>query len=49
MAEFYSALKSLWVVWLIAIFVSIAVWAYWPRNRKRFEAHARIPLRDGEP
>ena len=48
MAEFYAALKSLWVVWLMGIFLAIAVWAYWPRNKQRFDEHARIPL-DDEP
>ena len=48
MAEFYAAIKSLWVVWLMGIFLAIAVWAYWPRNRQRLEAHARIPLDDDE-
>ncbi|HEY7609645.1 MAG TPA: cbb3-type cytochrome c oxidase subunit 3 [Alphaproteobacteria bacterium] len=49
MAELYAALKSLWVVWLMGVFLAIAVWAYWPRNRARFEAHARIPLDDEAP
>jgi cbb3-type cytochrome oxidase subunit 3 len=48
MAEFYAALKSLWVVWLMGVFIAIAVWAYWPRNKERFAAHARIPLDDDE-
>lgn len=48
MAEFYAAIKSLWVVWLMGVFLAIAVWAYWPRNKQRLEAHARIPL-DDEP
>jgi cytochrome c oxidase cbb3-type subunit 4 len=46
MAEFHAALKSLWVVWFMAVFLAIALWAYWPRNKKRFQAHARIPLDD---
>ena len=46
MAEFYATLKSLWVVWLMGVFLAIAIWAYWPRNKQRFEAHARIPLDD---
>ena len=46
MAEFYAALKSLWVVWLMGIFIAIAIWSFWPRNKQRLEAHARIPLDD---
>ena len=49
MAEFYAAIKSLWVVWLMGVFLAIAVWAYWPRNKQRFEAHGRIPLDDETP
>ena len=49
MAEFYAGIKSLWVVWLMGVFLAIAVWAYWPRNKQRFEAHARIPLDDETP
>ncbi len=49
MAELYSALKSLWTLWVMGIFIAIAIWAYWPRNRQRFEAHARIPLDDDAP
>ena len=31
MQEFYATLKSLWVVWFMALFVGIVVWAYWPK------------------
>jgi cytochrome c oxidase cbb3-type subunit IV len=27
-------------------FIGIVLWAYWPRNRSRFEQDARIPLDD---
>ena len=46
MAEFYETLRSLWVVWLFGIFLAIAVWAYWPSNRGRFQTHAHIPFND---
>lgn len=46
MAEIMSLLRSLWTVWLALIFVGIVAWAYWPRHRKRFEEHGRIPLED---
>ena len=48
MAEIAEYLRSLWVVWMMAIFVAICFWAYRPRNRRRFEALGRIPL-DQEP
>ena len=48
MTEFYAGMKSLWVVWLLGIFIAIWVWAFWPSNKRRFEAHGRIPLEDDE-
>jgi cytochrome c oxidase cbb3-type subunit IV len=48
MQEIYATLKSLWVVWIAAVFVGIVVWAYWPRRKAAMEDHARIPLRDDE-
>jgi len=40
----HEFLRSLWVVWLMAIFVGIAGWAFWPRRRGQLEAHGRLPL-----
>jgi cytochrome c oxidase cbb3-type subunit 4 len=34
--------RSLWVVWLMAMFVGIVFWAYRPKNKKRFEDDAKI-------
>jgi len=34
--------RSLWVVWLMGIFIAIAFWAYRPKNKKRFEDDAMI-------
>ncbi len=33
---------------LLVLFVGILIWAFRPKNRKRFERHADIPLRDDE-
>jgi len=41
-------LSQVWVVWIAAVFVAIVWYAYRPRNRKRFEEYASIPLRDDE-
>lgn len=46
MMETMIFLRSLWVVWLMLFFLAIVTWAYWPRNKDRFEADSRIPLRD---
>lgn len=39
-------LATLWTVWAVLIFAGIAFWALRPKNRKRFERDARIPLND---
>lgn len=49
MAEIYAGIKSLWVVWLLGIFLAIWFWAFWPTNKRRFESHGRIPLDDDRP
>lgn len=48
MAEFYSFIKSLWVVWMFLLFVGIVIWVLLPRNRRRFSRAAQIPLDDDE-
>jgi cbb3-type cytochrome oxidase subunit 3 len=40
--------RSMWVVWLMAIFIAIVVRAFWPSRKRRLEAYARIPLADDE-
>ena len=37
-------MPSVWVVWMTVVFLAIAVWAFWPANRQRFDAAARLPL-----
>lgn len=39
-------LTSIWTVWAVLIFAVIVFWAWRPKNRKRFEKDARIPLDD---
>ena len=43
---FYQFFRSLWVLWLMLIFISIFAWAFWPKNKERLEAYGRIPLDD---
>ncbi|MGE4529231.1 MAG: cbb3-type cytochrome oxidase subunit 3 [Rhodospirillaceae bacterium] len=49
MHEFVSFFRSIWGLWLMSLFVAAVVWAYWPRNRSRFDAAAMIPLNDDPP
>lgn len=44
--ELYEAARSLWVVWLMLLFLGIVFWAFRPKNKKRFEDDARIPFKD---
>ena len=46
MQDFMTFLGSLWVVWAVILFAGIVLWAFWPKNRGRFEADGKIPLRD---
>jgi cytochrome c oxidase cbb3-type subunit 4 len=46
MQDFMAFLESLWVVWAVTLFAGIVLWAFWPKNRRRFEADGEIPLRD---
>ncbi len=43
---FFETVNSLWVVWLMLIFLGIVFWAFRPKNKARFEADAHIPFRD---
>ena len=48
MAEAYSVLKSLWLVWCMQLFVGIVASVLRPGRRHRLETYARIPLEDDE-
>lgn len=41
-----AAVKSIWTVWMIALFVGIVVWTLWPSRRREMQDHARIPFRE---
>ena len=34
------------LVYLLVMFVAVLAYALWPRNRKKFEHAARIPLKE---
>lgn len=46
LAQHYEALRQMWVVWFMLLFVGIVAWAFWPSNRERLERQGRIPLDD---
>ena len=40
--------RSLWVLWLMAIFLGIVGWVMWPKNSRKIEEHGQIPFKDEE-
>lgn len=42
----FGIVRSLWVVWLMALFIGIVAWVYWPKRKRDLESHGRIPLDD---
>lgn len=46
--ELSTMARELWVVWLLLLFAGIIAWAFWPRNKKRFEELGKIPFRDDD-
>ena len=42
----YPILRSLWVLWFMALFLGIVAWALWPSRKSTLEKFGRIPLRD---
>jgi len=41
-------LQPIWGVMAMGTFLGIALWAYWPRNKGRFEADGLIPFKDSD-
>ena len=48
MGTLYDWVVSLWLLWLIILFVGIVAWAFWPGRKERLQRHADIPLRDDD-
>ena len=44
-AEFF---RSIWVVWMMGLWLGIVLWAYWPKRKGKLDDYANIPLRDDE-
>ena len=44
--EIWQIARSLWVVWLVAVFLGISFWAFRPKNKQRFEDDANIIFKD---
>ncbi|HLB80175.1 MAG TPA: cbb3-type cytochrome c oxidase subunit 3 [Dongiaceae bacterium] len=48
LAELSELARSLWLVWLMVLFLGIVAWAFWPKNKDRFRGYAEIPFKDDE-
>jgi len=46
--DYVSTFKSIWVVWLMGLFLVIVVRACWPGRREEMDYYANIPLQDDE-
>ncbi|ASG20453.1 MULTISPECIES: cbb3-type cytochrome oxidase subunit 3 [Nitrospirillum] len=46
MEEFHALISQVWLLWFVALFSGIGIWAYWPSRRRRLDECARIPLLD---
>ena len=44
----FRLLHTFWVVLMVAIFVAIVVWTFWPSHKKRLEEYGQIPLEDDD-
>jgi len=50
MSETYKTLAwfaQTWgLVYFVAIFIAVLIYAFWPSNKKKFEDASKIPLRE---
>ena len=44
--DIYQLLRSLWLVWLVLLFLGVVAWVMWPRRKKELEDQAKIPFKD---
>ena len=44
--EFRHFADTYGLIYLMVLFAGVVVYALWPRNRKKFEKAARIPLEE---
>lgn len=45
--EFFSRLAQTWgLVYFVAIFIAVLIYALWPSRQKQFDDAARMPLRE---
>ncbi len=40
--------RPFWGIWVMGLFLAIVAWAFWPKNKGRFETYGDIPFRDDD-
>lgn len=48
MQEVSEFLRSIWGLWLMIVFLGIVAWAFWPKNKGKFERYGEMPLKDDD-
>ena len=43
-----TVLQPLWGVMAVSAFLGIVLWAFWPKNKGRFEDQAMIPFKEND-
>jgi len=46
--KYYAQVAPILMVLIVLIFAGVTAWAYWPKQRARFERDGQIPLRDDD-
>jgi cytochrome c oxidase cbb3-type subunit 4 len=48
--ETISAISRSWgLVYLVLLFAAVCLYAFWPRNKAKFDRAARMPLDEDQP
>jgi cbb3-type cytochrome oxidase subunit 3 len=48
LADLIQLAHSVWGLWLMLLFVAIAVWTFWPGRKRHYEQDAQIPFRNDD-
>ena len=43
-----TVLRPIYGLLVMGVFLGIALWAYWPKNKGRFEADGMIPFKESD-
>jgi cbb3-type cytochrome oxidase subunit 3 len=49
MSDFFAVIRWIQahsILVVMSVFIAMALWTYWPSNKRQLESHGTIPLRD---